>query len=149
VALLIDVTDADKTAGRGAGVKHATANQGKECGAPRGTTDADSGNIGLTEFDFFELQRGRAPKSAETRTVPSMKSSSPPLQRGRAPKSAENSDPDAARRARAIEKRIAVLRDEQHALNLGGKPKNYTAVEKQKRYRLAVDLAGNFSAISA
>jgi hypothetical protein len=125
VALLIDVTDADKTAGRGAGVKHATANQGKECGAPRGTTDADSGNIGLTEFDFFELQRGRAPKSAE------------------------NSDPDAARRARAIEKRIAVLRDEQHALNLGGKPKNYTAVEKQKRYRLAVDLAGNFSAISA
>lgn len=52
----------------------------------------------------------------------------------------ENSDPDAERRVRAIEKRIAALRDEQHALNLGTKPKIYTAVEKQERYRLAVDL---------
>ena len=53
----------------------------------------------------------------------------------------ENSDPDVDRRIRIIDRKITALRDEQHALNIGGRPKVYTLGEKQERYRLAVDIA--------
>jgi hypothetical protein len=53
---------------------------------------------------------------------------------------AENSDTDVDRRIALIERRITELREEQHSLNLGTPPKLYSAVEKQERYRLAIDL---------